>query len=104
MDAQKRIGLNCTESLILIPRKSVTAVIGISKKKFQKVNVDVSAVICGIDVNTEKKRVSIVDFKQLLKNEFICLDGAMGTMLQAMGLKKWVRRLKYLIFKNHSGL
>lgn len=28
-----------------------------------------------------------MDFKQLLKNEFICLDGAMGTMLQAMGLK-----------------
>ena len=48
--------------------------------------MDVSAVICGIDVNTEKE-VSIVDFKQLLKNEFICLDGAMGTMLQAMGLK-----------------
>ena len=36
LDAQKRIGLNCTESLILIPRKSVTAVIGISKNKISK--------------------------------------------------------------------
>lgn len=36
LDAQKRIGLNCTESLILIPRKSVTAVIGISKNEISK--------------------------------------------------------------------
>lgn len=28
-----------------------------------------------------------MELKQLLKNEFICLDGAMGTMLQAKGLK-----------------
>ncbi len=36
LDAQKRIGLSCTESLILIPRKSVTAVIGISKNPISK--------------------------------------------------------------------
>lgn len=36
LDAQKRIGLSCTESLILIPRKSVTAVIGISKDPISK--------------------------------------------------------------------
>lgn len=28
-----------------------------------------------------------VDFKELMKREFVCLDGAMGTMLQAKGLK-----------------
>ena len=28
-----------------------------------------------------------MDFKQLLKNDFIILDGAMGTMLQAAGLE-----------------
>lgn len=38
------------------------------------------------DVSTEKE-VSAVDFKQLMKNEFVVLDGAMGTMLQAKGLK-----------------
>lgn len=32
-DAEKRIGLSVTDSLILIPRKSVTAVIGISDKE-----------------------------------------------------------------------
>ena len=37
-------------------------------------------------VSTEKG-VIIVDFKQLLKNDFIILDGAMGTMLQAAGLE-----------------
>lgn len=32
-DAEKRIGLNVTDSLILVPRKSVTAVMGISDKE-----------------------------------------------------------------------
>lgn len=31
LDAQKRIGLNTTENSIMIPRKSVTAIIGLSK-------------------------------------------------------------------------
>lgn len=33
LDAQRRIGLQVTESLILTPRKSVTAVMGVCKKK-----------------------------------------------------------------------
>ena len=36
LNAQKRIGLTVTESLILIPRKSVTAVIGVSERKIPK--------------------------------------------------------------------
>lgn len=36
MDAAKRIGLNVSESLILIPRKSVTAVMGISQHEISK--------------------------------------------------------------------
>lgn len=36
LNAQKRIGLTVTESLILIPRKSVTAVIGISEREIPK--------------------------------------------------------------------
>lgn len=36
LDAQKRIGLNVTDSSILVPRKSVTAVIGLSKGKISK--------------------------------------------------------------------
>lgn len=36
LDAPKRIGLNVTESMILIPRKSVTAVIGISHGEISK--------------------------------------------------------------------
>ena len=35
-EADKKIGLTVTESLILIPRKSVTAVIGISEKEIPK--------------------------------------------------------------------
>lgn len=36
LDAQKRAGVNVSDSLILIPRKSVTAVIGISSKDIPK--------------------------------------------------------------------
>lgn len=36
LDAQKRIGVSVTDSLILIPRKSVTAVIGVSSKEISK--------------------------------------------------------------------
>ena len=34
-----------------------------------------------------EKGVSIVEFKELLDRDFVCLDGAIGTMLQAKGLK-----------------
>lgn len=33
------------------------------------------------------RKVTTVDFKKLMEKEFVCLDGAMGTMLQAKGLK-----------------
>ena len=36
LNAQKRIGLTATESQILIPRKSVTAVIGVSEREIAK--------------------------------------------------------------------
>lgn len=36
LDAQKRIGLNVTDSFILVPRKSVTAVIGVSSNEIEK--------------------------------------------------------------------
>lgn len=36
MQAQKRIGVTVTDSLILIPRKSVTAIIGISSREIPK--------------------------------------------------------------------
>ncbi len=36
LNAQKRIGLNTTENMILIPRKSVTAIMGISKSEIPK--------------------------------------------------------------------
>lgn len=36
LDAQKRAGVTCTESLLLAPRKSVTAVIGLSRTPIEK--------------------------------------------------------------------
>lgn len=36
IDAHKRIGVNITDSLILVPRKSVTAVMGISENEISK--------------------------------------------------------------------
>jgi len=37
VDAPKRIGVNVTDSLILIPRKSVTAVMGVSENEIPKI-------------------------------------------------------------------
>lgn len=36
LDAQKRVGVNISESMIMIPRKSVTAIIGVSTKEISK--------------------------------------------------------------------
>lgn len=36
LDAQKRAGVTCTRSLMLVPRKSVTAVIGLSRGALEK--------------------------------------------------------------------
>lgn len=36
LNAEKRAGVTCTKSLLLLPRKSVTAVIGISKNPIEK--------------------------------------------------------------------
>ena len=36
LDAQKRVGVNVSDSLIMIPRKSVTAVIGVSTNEISK--------------------------------------------------------------------
>ncbi|MGN1134085.1 MAG: methionine synthase [Oscillospiraceae bacterium] len=36
LDARKRVGVDTTESMIMIPRKSVTAVIGISKSEISQ--------------------------------------------------------------------
>jgi hypothetical protein len=38
LDAQKKIGLTCTDSFILVPKKSVTAFIGIQKEPFKAKN------------------------------------------------------------------
>jgi hypothetical protein len=36
LNANRRIGLTCTDSLILLPRKSVTAIMGLSRSAVQK--------------------------------------------------------------------
>ena len=46
LNAQKRIGLTVTENLILIPRKSVTAVIGVSENEIPKGRR--GCVVCGM--------------------------------------------------------
>ncbi|WP_415275095.1 vitamin B12 dependent-methionine synthase activation domain-containing protein, partial [Clostridium perfringens] len=43
IDGQRAIGLNLTESNILIPRKSVTAIIGVSKYKSSEVFIRICA-------------------------------------------------------------
>ena len=54
LGAQKRIGLTVTESLILIPRKSVTAVIGISEREIPKGRR--GCAVCGMRDKCEFRR------------------------------------------------
>ena len=39
------------------------------------------------DVANIEKEVNVVDFRSILNKKYVLLDGAMGTMLQARGLK-----------------
>lgn len=86
VEAYKNIGLTVSAHNILIPRKSVTAIIGFTPKDKRKKR---RAVLGAIDIVTAslKKWVKYVNFKELLKKKTLIFDGAMGTMLQKMGLK-----------------
>ena len=82
LDCAKTIGLTMTDSFMMTPTKSVTAVIGMSRIKER-------CPIQGCEICVKKGLVNIegirYDFRTLGKRTFI-FDGGMGTLLQAKGL------------------
>lgn len=54
LDADKRAGVSCTESLLLTPRKSVTAVIGISSRPIEKKRI--SCLACAMHDNCSYRK------------------------------------------------
>lgn len=57
LDAQRKIGLTCTSSSIMIPRKSVTAIVGLVNKNISKIPNDKPVCdICQFNRNCELKK------------------------------------------------
>ena len=80
LDVSRRIGVSLSASALMIPQKSVTALIGVSDRPQEKRAGGCEAAACGRTAPGER-RAKAVD-----PTEIILLDGGMGTMLQAAGL------------------
>ncbi len=88
MNAQKQIGLTITSNGIMIPRKSVVAIIGISNTRINKSKKEKSCENCKNYRNcTYRKGANSCGNKTISENNILIFDGAMGTMLQQKGLK-----------------
>jgi hypothetical protein len=82
LDTSRKIGLTVSRSLILIPSKSVTAIIGVTKKVIKIPPQDIvirAAKILTVCIRKQAFHVRT----RAMRNP---LDGAMGTELQSMGL------------------
>lgn len=84
LNAFRRIGLYVSDSFILLPRKSVTGIMGLGEEK-KKSRVAAPHAECLAAAHFLEKEKSTVLNK--LTEEFLFFDGAMGTMLQQRGLK-----------------
>ena len=85
-DAEKRIGLTVNEGGILLPRKSVTAIIGLSKEPIPKQRRGVHIAIWIKLANLEEEE-HIVDFNKLLEKDYIILRRCYGYYVTGTRLK-----------------
>ncbi len=74
LDAHKRIGVTVTNTGIMIPRKSVVALIGITNKKKQKLSEHVKIVLIDLTVNIEE-RLMVVEVRQYIQDNILIFDG-----------------------------
>ena len=85
LEAYKKIGISVTENSLLLPRKSVTALIGLTKIVNTEPNY--KCIHCKNEDCDFRKEVNIVRRKINFDN-FLLFDGAMGTMLEKYGLRR----------------
>lgn len=93
LDAPRKIGLTTGDSCLLVPSKSVTAVLGISDNPIERRKR--GCAICSMKGKCRFRRNgNIVVFKNfsnfseyLNQKNFILLDGATGTLIQKSGVK-----------------
>ena len=84
LELEKRLGLSLTQTQMMLPEKSVTAIAGLSNRARRA---------CGRlrclrkDRLPQQEEGHMKNFRDRLGRELLLMDGAMGTMLQSRGLK-----------------
>lgn len=93
LQAPKRIGLTLTEGGMLVPEKSITALVGISDRpeeacgqKCMRCNKTDWSLPVRTGGRGRKGRCPMKPLLQAMKERRLYLDGGMGSMLQAAGL------------------
>lgn len=86
LDAQKKIGLTVSENNLLFPRKSVTAIIGIFEGEIEKKKRTCKECNNYGNCNFRREDESC-GLKEIIKDNILIFDGAMGTMIQRKGVK-----------------
>ena len=87
LNAGRSIGLTVSQSGILMPRKSVTAVLGISRTQVLRRPKGCEGVFGAPNLRICKTRRHNGGMTMAYTKAITLLDGAMGTMLQKAGLK-----------------
>ena len=88
LDTVRRAGLCVTDTNLMTPRKSVTAILGVSGHPVKgKLAGCAATACCAPGANTERGERPVQASELFKQSNTVLLDGGMGTMLQASGLK-----------------
>mgnify|MGYP000323319800 CR=1 FL=1 len=91
LDTVRKAGLCVTDTNLMTPRKSVTALLGVSDHPVKGNWPGAAIVCCAPAANTERGERPVQVNELFRQSNTILLDGGMGTMLQAAGLKLGAR-------------
>ena len=91
LDTVRKAGLCVTDTNLMTPRKSVTALLGVSDHPVKDNWPGAAIVCCAPAANTERGERPVQVNELFRQSNTILLDGGMGTMLQAAGLKLGAR-------------
>ena len=86
LDTPRRIGLCVTGTCLMLPRKSITAALGLSRTPVTGRRAGCAHCALRTSANTEREARPVRAEELFRTRETVLLDGAMGTMLQAAGL------------------
>lgn len=87
LDTVRRAGLCVTDTNLMTPRKSVTAILGVSGHPVKGNWPGAATACCAPGVSIERGERPVQASELFKQSNTVLLDGGMGTMLQASGLK-----------------